>query len=127
MMSRTERAALVRLYSTPAEWNTAEWNNARGSLANAVPDLVSDLEQLRTAGLAAVAWSRETCDDIPAPVAELGRLVNEMGADVETGDTSAQILDRVRSLLTESDWSGVLYDEDVLGAIAEAVGVERQD
>jgi hypothetical protein len=42
-------------------------------------------------------------------------------------DDPAELLARVRELLTETDWSGVLYDNDVLGAIAEAVGVERQD
>lgn len=47
-------------------------------------------------------------------------------AEHECDELSAT-LDRVRELLTETDWSGVLYDNDVLGAIAEAVGVERQD
>lgn len=42
-------------------------------------------------------------------------------------EDAGAILASVREMLTETDWSGVLYDGDVLGAIAEAVGVERQD
>lgn len=74
MMSRTERAALQRLTITPAPAFSAEFENARGALANSVPDLLSDLEQLRTAALAVVNGGEPD---------ELRRLVDVMGADVE--------------------------------------------
>lgn len=36
-------------------------------------------------------------------------------------------LDRIRELLGGTDWSGVMFDNDLLAAIAETVGVDRQD
>lgn len=60
-------------------------------------------------------------------LAELWSRAQALLAPASAGSAPDQTLGQIRDLLTGSDWSGVLYDNDVLGAIAECVGVERQD